>query len=270
MSNNTDSPTTAQKAIIQHAQDGVFWLTINRPKANAIDAQTSREMNDALDAFEANPELRVAVITGNGERFFSAGWDLKAAADGEVANSDYGHGGFGGVVSRFKRSKPIIAAVNGMAIGGGFEIALGCDLIIATENATFALPETKVGLAPDAGSLCLTKRLPYFIAMEMLLTGKTMNAQEAKNWGLVNKVVSLESLHAEVNAMAHSIIEGAPLAIAAIKELVHASEHDTPEANHNKLMQNKFSAYNAMLSSDDAIEGPSAFTEKRNPNWQGK
>ncbi|MCG8357634.1 MAG: enoyl-CoA hydratase-related protein, partial [Kiloniellales bacterium] len=166
--------------------NGVLEVTLDRPKANAIDAATSRRMGDLFADFRDDPELRVAIVTGGGERFFSAGWDLMAAAEGERPDSDYGVGGFGGLQELPDLNKPVIAAVNGMAVGGGFELALSADLILAAEGARFSLPEINAGTLADAATIKLPRRLPYHVVMDLLLTGRWMEAEEAKHWGLVN------------------------------------------------------------------------------------
>ena len=171
-------------------QDGaILEITLDRPKANAIDKATSLRLNAVFEAFRDDPGLRVAVLTGAGEKFFSAGWDLKAASEGEASNADWGPGGFAGLNHPRNLDKPIIAAVNGIACGGGFELMLGTDIIVAEEHATFALPEIKVGILPDAGTIKLRRRIPYHVAVEFLMTGRWMDAAEAKHWGLVSQVV---------------------------------------------------------------------------------
>ncbi|MEY4230671.1 MAG: crotonobetainyl-CoA hydratase, partial [Actinomycetota bacterium] len=176
-------------ALVITVVDGVAGVTIDRPKANAIDAATSIEMGEAFLAFEADPAVRVVIVTGAGERFFSAGWDLNAAGGGESFDEDWGAGGFGGFPDLPNRTKPVIAAVNGMAVGGGFEIAMAADLIVAADHAQLFLPEAALGILPDAGSVRLPQLLPAHIAREMLLTGRRMGADEAARWGLVNRVV---------------------------------------------------------------------------------
>lgn len=259
-----------EQAIITTIDNGILWITLNRPKANAIDAKTSQQLNDIFDAFEENDACRVAVIRGAGERFFCAGWDLSAAAEGEAADADFGHHGFGGLATRFDNPKPVIAAVNGMAIGGGFELALCCDLIVAAKHATFALPEAKVGVAPDTGSLRLPNRISQPLAMEMLLTGKKIDASEARQLGLLNRVVPLDDLESTAEALANDIIACAPLAIAAIKQLANASQQHALADNYQTLYGKGFDRYETMLRSDDAVEGPQAFAEKRAPKWSGK
>jgi crotonobetainyl-CoA hydratase len=245
-------------------------ITLDRPKANAIDAATSRAMGDVFCAFRDDAELRVAIITGAGEKFFSAGWDLNAAADGEAIESDYGPGGFAGLTELHDLHKPVIAAVNGLAVGGGFELALACDLIVAADHAQFFLPEALVGVIADAGSFRLPKRLPRALAMEMLLTGRRMNAAEALRWGLVNAVVPREQVMDKAREYAHVILKAAPLSIAAVKEITRATEALGIEACYALMRSGQLAAYEQMLQSEDAKEGSRAFAEKRAPVWQGK
>src|SRR6204780_5148328 len=185
---------------IKTVKDGaVLEVTIDRPKANAIDLAASRRLNDVFTSFRDDPSLRIAIITGAGDRFFSPGWDLKAAAAGEKSDEDWGVGGFGGLNYPRNLNKPVIAAVNGIACGGGFEIVLGTDIIVMEEHAKFALPEINVGVLADAGTIKLPRRVPYHVAVEFLMTGRFVGAAEAKHWGLANHVVpkgeALEKAH---------------------------------------------------------------------------
>jgi len=248
----------------------ILEVTLDRPKANAIDAATSRRMGALFCEFRDDPSLRVAIITGGGEKFFSAGWDLNAAAQGEALDSDYGPGGFAGLTELHDLYKPVIAAVNGMAVGGGFELALACDLIVAVEQAQFFLPEVLVGVLADAGSFRLPKRLPRPIAMEMLLTGRRMGAEEARSWGLVNAVTLRDALMDKAREYAQAIVQAAPLAIAAVKEVTRATEALDVSACYALMRSGQLKAYERMLASEDAKEGPRAFAEKRPPVWQGR
>lgn len=251
----------------------IFELTINRPKANAIDAATSRIMGEAFVDFRDDPEMRCAIVTGAGERIFSAGWDLKAAAEkGEDESSDYGIGGFAGLDIFLDLTKPVIAAVNGVAVGGGVEIVLACDLIVAAENATFSLPETGLGVMADAGGVQrLPRRLPRNVAMEMLLLGRKMRADEAMHWGLVNAVAPAVDVMDKARAFASDIVDGAPLAVAAIKEVMRETETMSErEALLATRTPANFPTYEEMLYSDDHNEGPRAFAEKRRPVWKGR
>ena len=172
----------------------ILEVTLNRPKANAIDLLTSRKMGEVFMGFRDNPKLRVAILRAEGEKFFTAGWDLKAAADGDAVDGDYGIGGFGGLQELGNLNKPVICAVNGICCGGGLEIALSCDLIICSENATFALPEIRSGTVADAASIKLPKRIPYHVAMDLLLTGRWFDAQEAMSYGLIKEIVKFDQL----------------------------------------------------------------------------
>lgn len=247
----------------------VLEVTLDRPKANAIDAATSRRMGELFAEFRDDPELRVAVLTGAGDRFFCAGWDLKAAAEGgESYESDFGAGGFGGFPELPGLDKPVIAAVNGLAVGGGFEIVLGADLVVAAEHAQFALAEVRVGVLPDAGIVELPRRLPRVIAHELLLTGRRMSAAEAAGYGLVNAVVPGDALLDKARELAAEVVAGAPLAVAAIKDLLRRTEA-LSAADAFALMRSSAS-YQRVLESEDAQEGPRAFAEKRPPVWKGR
>ncbi len=250
--------------------DQILEVILDRPKANAIDAITSRLMGELFCQFRDDPTLRVAIITGGGERFFSAGWDLRAAAEGEEIDGDYGPGGFAGLTELHDLNKPVIAAVNGLAVGGGFELALACDLIVAADHAQFFVPEIFVGVLADAASFRLPKRLPHQVAMEMLLTGRRMGAEEAKGWGLVNAVTPPEQLMDKAREYAETIIQAAPLSIAAVKEVTRATAALDVAACYELLRSGTLTAYEQMLTSEDAKEGPKAFGEKREPVWQGK
>ena len=172
----------------------ILEVTLDRPKANAIDLLTSQRMGEIFMGFRDNPKLRVAILRAEGEKFFTAGWDLKAAADGDAVDGDYGIGGFGGLQELGNLNKPVICAVNGICCGGGLEIALSCDLIICSENATFALPEIRSGTVADAASIKLPKRIPYHVAMDLLLTGRWFDAQEAMSYGLIKEIVKFDHL----------------------------------------------------------------------------
>ncbi|MCU1360437.1 MAG: carnitinyl-CoA dehydratase [Ilumatobacteraceae bacterium] len=248
--------------------DGVITLTIDRPKANAIDAATSVEMGQAFVEFDADPTVRVVIVTGAGDKFFSAGWDLGAAGDGEAFDSDYGPGGFGGFVDLPNRTTPVIAAVNGMAVGGGFEIAMAADLIVAADHAQFFLPEAGLGMLPDAGSVRLPRLLPPHIAREMLLTGRRMSADEAARWGMVNRVVSGARLLAAANALAAEVSASAPLSIAAMLDIERRTASLEPVDAMRQIKT--YPAYRAAIDSHDAQEGTDAFAQKRPPIWRGR
>ena len=182
------------EVITTRREGAILEVTLDRPKANAIDLATSRLMGKTFAAFRDDPTLRVAILQTAGDKFFSAGWDLKAAAAGDAVDGDYGEGGFGGLQQLQGLNKPVIAAVNGMAVGGGFELALSCDLIYASDHSSFALPEIKAGTLADAATIKLPKRMPYHVAMDLLLTGRWMDVAEAHRWGLVNEVLPKEKL----------------------------------------------------------------------------
>ena len=244
-------------------------LTMNRPDVmNAVHAPMHREMGAALDAFAADPEQWVAIITGAGPRAFSAGNDLKATAAG--ADLSWPESGFGGITNRWDLAKPVIAAVNGVAMGGGFEIALACDLIIAADSATFALPEPKVGLAALAGGM---HRLPREIglkrAMGMMLTARRVGAAEGKELGFVNEVVPAAELMDAARRWAGLILECGPMSVRATKEAAMKGL-DEPTLRAALEGQGQYPAVRALYRSEDFKEGPKAFAEKRPPNWQGR
>ena len=254
-------------AVRTHAQDGVLTITLDRPKANAINVATSRALYAAFQQLQDDPGLRVGIITGCG-RFFSAGWDLNAATEGEAITADHGPGGFAGLTEFFSLDKPVIAAVNGLAMGGGFELALAADLIVAAETAEFALPEIKLGMLADSGGvLRLPRRLPRAIATELLMTGRRMSAPEARDWGLVNQVVAADALLDAAHALAQQLVQAAPLALAALKEVLRATESQDVAQGYGTLRGGSLRRYAAMLVSEDAQEGPRAFAEKRPPRW---
>lgn len=252
-------------------RNAVLEVTINRPKVNAIDAATSHQLGQIFDEFESDSSMLVAIITGAGDRIFSAGWDLKAAMKGESEATDYGTGGFGGLTENFRLTKPVIAAVNGVATGGGVEIILACDLVVAAEHATFSLPETSVGVAADAGGLQrLPRKIPINIANELLLTGRKMEMPEALAYGLVNYVETHENLMPKARQLAATIAGGAPLSVRAIKEVTRGVEGLGMEQAFSAVKCLRFPMYAAMLKSEDHEEGPRAFVEKRPPRWKGR
>jgi crotonobetainyl-CoA hydratase len=250
------------------ARDGVLEVTIDRPKANAISLKTSRQLNEIWTSFQRDPTLRVAILTGAGEKFFSPGWDLKGAAEGEASDSDWGVGGFGGLNHPRNLDKPIIAAVNGIAYGGGFELALGCDLIVMEEHAKFALPEIKVGVLADAATIKLRRRIPYHVAVEMLMLGRPMDAAEAKHWGLANWVVPSGQGMAKAREVARMLADGPPLLFPAIKQLLQHSEMVATGPAFE--LHDALGAVQKVLRSEDLVEGARAFAEKRAPVWQGR
>ena len=206
---------------LQVVKEGGIWeISLNRPKANAIDLATSRQMGEIFMAFRDDPDARVAILRAEGDKFFCAGWDLKAAADGDAVDGDYGIGGFGGLQELGNMNKPVICAVNGICCGGGFELALSCDLILASTSASFALPEIRSGTVADAASIKLPKRIPYHVAMDLLLTGRWVDAQEAHQWGLIKEIVEDSDLREAAWSLARTLETGPPLVFAAIKEVV--------------------------------------------------
>src|ERR1700689_1304805 len=198
----------------------VLEITLDRPKANSIDLAASRRLNEVFGAFREDPALRIAIVTGAGDRFFCAGWDLKGAAAGEESDGDWGVGGFGGLNYPRNLDKPIIAAVNGIACGGGFELVLGTDIIVMEDHARFALPEINVGVLADAGTIKLRRRIPYHVAVEMLMTGRWMDAAEAKHWGLANYLVRRGRAIEKAHDIARQLADGPPLLYPAIKQLL--------------------------------------------------
>ncbi len=261
---------TSEQVRTEVHQGNILLITLDRPRANAIDVATSRELYEVFHAFEASTDLRVAVLTGGGDRFFSAGWDLKAAAAGEDVQADHGPGGFAGLTEFFGRRKPVIAAVNGVAFGGGWELALAADLILAARSAVFALPEVSLGLVADSGGVIrLPRRVPQAVATELLLTGRRMGAEEAQRWGLASEVVDDDRLLERALELASTIAAQAPLALAAVLEILAATQGAGVEQGYALLRGGSLRDYQTMLGSADALEGPRAFAEKRPPHWTG-
>ena len=258
--------------VVHTRRDGaVLEVVLDRPKANAIDAATSRELGRTFAAFRDDPELRVAILTGGGEKFFSAGWDLKAAAaGGERPDSDYGVGGFGGLQELPDLNKPVIAALNGMAVGGGLELALSCDLILAAEHVRFALPEIAAGTLADAATIKLPRRIPHHVAMDLLLTGRWMDAAEAKGWGLANEVLPAGHLLERARELARLLADGPPLVFAAIKETLRRTEGLPFQAAMDLVTQKRLPTVKRLYESEDQLEGARAFAEKRKPMWRGR
>ena len=248
----------------------IFELTLDRPKANAIDLATSRLMGEAFASFRDDPELRVGIVRAAGEKFFCAGWDLKAAADGDAVDGDYGVGGFGGLQELRGLNKPVIAAVNGICCGGGLELALSADLIIAADSASFALPEIRSGTVADAASVKLPKRIPYHVAMDLLLTGRWFDVEEAMRWGMVKESCPLAELEARTWALAEHLASGPPLVYAAIKEIVRDAEDAKFQDALNRITRRQLATVDTLYGSEDNLEGAKAFAEGRDPVWRGK
>jgi crotonobetainyl-CoA hydratase len=251
----------------------VLEITLDRPTANAIDIATSRALHAAFVELRDNPDLRVAILTGGGDRFFCAGLDLKAAAiGGENETADFGPGGFAGLLTLLGLNKPLIAAVNGLAVGGGFELVLASDIVVAADHAEFCLPETRVGNLADMGGVQrLPRRVPRQVAMDLLLTGRRMTAREAAHYGLVGYLAPAAELMDRARGVAAAVAAGAPLSIAAIKEVCRGVETlSDDEALRAVAVERRFPTYARMLQSEDFREGPRAFAEKRPPVWSGK
>jgi crotonobetainyl-CoA hydratase len=251
-------------------EGAVLEVTLDRPKANAIDLATSRIMGLIWRDFRDDDSLRVAILRAEGEKFFCPGWDLKAAAAGDAVDGDYGVGGFGGLQELPNLFKPVICAVNGICCGGGLELALSCDLILAAEGATFALPEIRSGTVADAASVKLPKRIPYHVAMDLLLTGRWFDAQEARHWGIVREIVAQEALQAKAWELARLLESGPPLVYAAIKEIVREAEAMRFQDALNRITRRQFATVDRLYGSEDQLEGARAFAEKRDPVWRGR
>jgi enoyl-CoA hydratase/carnithine racemase len=248
----------------------IAYITINRPEVmNALHYDANVELGEIFNDFKQDDESWVAIFTGAGERAFSAGNDLKATAAATARGEKLPDKPviFGGITSGFECYKPIIAAVNGFALGGGFELALACDIIIAAEHARFGLPEPRVGLIAAAGGMHrLPAQIPLKLAMGMMLTGKQITAQEAYRFGLVNEVVPGTEIMAVAERWANEILECSPVSVRLTKEAVYAGLTYSVE----EAMKLDKPRLKRLLESEDFVEGPKAFSEKRKPQWTGR
>jgi len=251
-------------------EGAILEVTLDRPKANAIDLATSRIMGLTFRAFRDDDSLRVCILRAEREKFFCAGWDLNAATTGEAIDADHGPGGFAGLTEFFSLNKPVIAAVNGICCGGGLELALSADLILCSSNATFALPEIRSGTVADAASIKLPKRIPYHVAMDLLLTGRWFDAEEAHRWGIVKEICAPEDLLAKAWDLARLLESGPPLVYAAIKEVVREAENMRFQDALARVTKRLLPTVDRLYSSEDQLEGARAFAEKRDPVWKGK
>lgn len=257
----TSNPTI-RVAVINH----IMTIIMDRPDVlNALDPSSHHQLGEALDRFAAADDLRVAIITGAGDRAFCVGSDLKVRS--EMGGDDMPPSGFGGMAERFGLLKPVIAAVNGHAIGGGLELVLACDMAISVPHAKFGLPEVKVGLAAAGGLHRLARQLPLKHAMEIALGGNLFDAAQAKEYGLINRVVAAEDLSSTVAKLAEGLLDCAPMSLRATKQMMIEG---LSQPSLDAAFGAEYRAYNAMLTSEDAKEGSEAFLERRKPDWKNR
>lgn len=250
----------------------ILEIVLDHPKANTINQPVSRRMGEVFAEFRDDPELRVAILTGAGPKFFSAGWDLNEASEvgGDGYSADYGQGGLYGFAELPGLDKPVIIAMNGYAVGAGFEIALIADFVVASDNAQMWLAESQLGLMPDVGTFLLPRILPPVIANEVLFANRRLSAAEAERWGLVNRVVPQDELMEAARELAARVIRTAPLAVAGIRQTVKESARMSLEEAYKALREDGFAAMTRCINSEDAAEGPRAMLERRDPVWKGR